>query len=245
MILRVWKCAFCGLVLSILLVSLSGYLLNQSPPSRADQALPLLWDESALAEQGYLDGETIQIILQYNTSQTLSKILPLLTQMQGEIYARFDRLHLLAVRVPYAQLSRLNEFPLYLDRKIGACLDQSVPLIKPAASWTQIESIFGFRINGSGIRVAVLDTGIETSHPDLDDLDDNVATSDPKVILEKSFVEGNPNPDDDSMNFKYLKAYWTIFDMKIVRLKRFLCIFIFEFIKIKIRIIYKNKENGI
>ncbi|MHA2059614.1 MAG: S8 family serine peptidase, partial [Candidatus Ranarchaeia archaeon] len=49
---------------------------------------------------------------------------------------------------------------------------------------------------GQGLVIAVLDTGIDTSHPDLDDLDDNATTDDPKVIGSISFVEGDPTTLD-------------------------------------------------
>ncbi|MHA2239918.1 MAG: S8 family peptidase, partial [Candidatus Hodarchaeales archaeon] len=58
-------------------------------------------------------------------------------------------------------------------------------------------------INGSGVKIAILDTGIDKSHPDLDDLDNNDDTDDPKVVLEASFVDfdrdgtNDTNPMDD------------------------------------------------
>ncbi|MFX1513769.1 MAG: S8 family serine peptidase, partial [Promethearchaeota archaeon] len=44
-------------------------------------------------------------------------------------------------------------------------------------------------INGTGIKIAILDTGIDKNHPDLDDIDNNDLTNDPKVILEESFID--------------------------------------------------------
>ncbi|MFW9777814.1 MAG: S8 family serine peptidase [Candidatus Heimdallarchaeota archaeon] len=64
------------------------------------------------------------------------------------------------------------------------------------------KSIIGARylqdlgINGSGVTIAILDTGIDRYHPDLDDLDDDDATYDPKIILEASFIDY----DDDGSN---------------------------------------------
>ncbi|WP_020580419.1 S8 family serine peptidase [Actinopolymorpha alba] len=49
---------------------------------------------------------------------------------------------------------------IWLDRKVRANLDRSVPQIGAPTAWDA-----GF--NGTGVTVAVLDTGIDTTHPDL------------------------------------------------------------------------------
>lgn len=43
---------------------------------------------------------------------------------------------------------------------------------------------------GAGVTVAVLDTGINRTHPTFDDLDDNPATTDPKIVGFRDFVNG-------------------------------------------------------
>jgi len=45
------------------------------------------------------------------------------------------------------------------------------------------------------LEIAILDTGIDDTHPDLDDLDDNPATNDPKVIVKKDFTDDNTTED--------------------------------------------------
>jgi subtilisin family serine protease len=50
--------------------------------------------------------------------------------------------------------------------------------------------------NGSGIVIAVLDTGIDFMHPDLDDFDDNSSTADMKVTAFASFTEIDALPFD-------------------------------------------------
>lgn len=115
-----------------------------------------------------------------------------LTAFNCKIISTFTSFPFLAVELPYREIFNLASqnfvAHVFLDTKIKPCLDESVPLIKPPTEWNQLETQFGFPINGSGIRIAILDSGIDTNHPDLDDFDDDPATTDPKVIAEACFT---------------------------------------------------------
>ena len=71
---------------------------------------------------------------------------------------------------------------VWLDKKRHISLSDSVPLLGAPAIWAQ-----GY--NGSGIKIAILDTGIDATHPDLNDIDDNSSTNDPKVQVKMNFVD--------------------------------------------------------
>ena len=84
-----------------------------------------------------------------------------------------------------------NVKEVYPNYKVKTFLDSSVP----AMEFNTARSYSG--LNGQGITIAVIDTGIDSSHESLDDLDDDPNTNDPKIIGWKDFVNFNPNPYDD------------------------------------------------
>ncbi|MCG7848779.1 MAG: S8 family serine peptidase [ANME-2 cluster archaeon] len=65
-----------------------------------------------------------------------------------------------------------------LDYNVHALLDESIPIIEANSVWSEYD--------GSGIIVAVVDTGIDSNHPDLKN----------KIIDQVSFVQGEPSPND-------------------------------------------------
>jgi len=71
---------------------------------------------------------------------------------------------------------------IWLDKKRHVTLSESVPLIGAPTLWAS-----GY--DGTGIKIAILDTGIDSTHPDLDDLDDNPLTNDPKVLVQEDFTD--------------------------------------------------------
>jgi subtilisin family serine protease len=127
-----------------------------------------------------------------------------------KIQAYSSLLHAISMRTTLGELDCLADLAcissIWLDAR--AQLDNSLS-VTPSRVRTagpnqasQLAEVVGssrlaqLGLNGSRTVVAILDTGIDATHPDLDDLDDNQTTNDPKVLGQVSFAEGDPFPFD-------------------------------------------------
>jgi subtilisin family serine protease len=134
---------------------------------------------TGLIVKDYIHNNQTDIIISFSTSNTpLYKTngWSVLETLFNETYAlymsgnAFSSMRFLAVRLNYSTIFELAQNPLvshiWLDRKFHVCLDQSVRIIKDPLEWANLESSFGRRINGSSVKIAILDTGIDSTHPD-------------------------------------------------------------------------------
>jgi len=126
---------------------------------------------------------------------------------QARIKAFHRLIHAVSLRTTVGELRRLAGLPavrrLWTD--VRAQLDLQPPprdSPSPPEDYTtpqevvSAQDLLDMGLNGSRVVVAILDTGIDTTHPDLDDFDDNDTTTDPKVLGQVSFAEGDPFPFD-------------------------------------------------
>ena len=80
---------------------------------------------------------------------------------------------------------------VWLDREIELLsppITTSSSTLDYGDSKIRADELWNIGYEGDNITIAILDTGIDKTHPMLDDLDDNSSTNDPKVIAEKSFT---------------------------------------------------------
>ena len=68
----------------------------------------------------------------------------------------------------------------------------------PSRAHVGANDLIDLGLIGEGASIAILDTGIDATHPDLDDFDNDPLTDDPKVIKEKSFIDYNYDGIADS-----------------------------------------------
>ncbi|MHA1250671.1 MAG: S8 family serine peptidase [Candidatus Helarchaeota archaeon] len=130
--------------------------------------------------------KTRRFIIQLSPNLDVNYFRAYLIQLDVKILREFKRINSFLVTT---NLKSLN-YPgikIFKEREFRGCLDDSVPLIK-GEDWDKLEVQYNRTINGSGIVVAILDTGIDITHPDLSG----------SVVFSKSFVENNSSPVDDN-----------------------------------------------
>jgi len=103
----------------------------------------------------------------------------------------------LAGRMKEGDRQRIAGLPqvkgVYPDYQVQAMLDESVPLIGAPEVWAMTDA-HGLPVTGKGIRVAVIDTGIDYTHPDLG----GCFGAGCKVAAGYDFVNKDADPMDDN-----------------------------------------------
>jgi subtilisin family serine protease len=110
----------------------------------------------------------------------------LVSSYGGNVKYRYSIINGMAVTIPDSQLSELSSLPnvkyVEKDGRVQIQLNESVPHIG-------VDQVWDLGYDGSGIKVCVIDTGIDANHPDLNN---------GKVIAWADFVNGlNSMPYDD------------------------------------------------
>lgn len=145
-----------------------------------------------LIEEGYHLLPSLPIIVQIEEEEPAEMVESIKTMVEAagaKVTMGGPKLGMLAAELPFNTINHSSQNlvarpdveRIWLDKKVHIELNESVPLIGAPECW-------GAGYDGAGVKIAILDTGIDATHPDLDDLDDNPSTTDPKVIVAKDFT---------------------------------------------------------
>lgn len=164
-----------------------------------------LFDVDYLFEEDYHKLNYLPVIVEYveptvagiSREGIIKGLKEEIISMGGTVTKEFKVIPAISAHLPLESIKNLYEAlvksvyleKIWLNKGYSIDLNESVPLIRAPEVWT-------LDFNGSGIEIAILDTGIDSTHPDLNDMDDDPATVDPKVIREVSFV-----PYEDPMDY--------------------------------------------
>jgi subtilisin family serine protease len=155
----------------------SSTLVNP-PPQIKNKIDSNLLNLTGLMTKGYLQNNQTDIIMSVSNENSLKNqeengALTSLTDNARMLYTSKvsgGNMNFLAAHLNYTAIFELAENSqithIWLDREFQMCLNQSVSIIKDPAEWVQIETSYNRSIDGSGLTIAILDTGIDSSHPD-------------------------------------------------------------------------------
>jgi len=140
----------------------------------------------------FLNEVRLRFILQYKDN--LNSIITFIHKIGGNILHIYKYLPFISVELPIEN----STLPIYLglnvdvsvDHRVHVLLNESVPMIKDPTLWSELEREYGYSINGSGVIIGILDTGIDGHHPDF-----YFPNGTCKIIINVSMVPDEPPID--------------------------------------------------
>lgn len=131
----------------------------------------------------------VPIIIKKGVYRDAAQLFKYISMLGGSIDYIYKAFPLISVKMPLENVSKLIVCGLASsimpDYMVKVSLNESVPMILPDDRLSLLEDEFGRDINGSGIVIGILDTGIDGNHPDF-----RFPNGTSKIIYNISFVPG-------------------------------------------------------
>ena len=137
----------------------------------------------------------VPVIIKLNNDvNDISRIIHAIHHFGGNVEYVYKLFPFIAARIPIINVTRLllNGYVSSIapDYLVKIRLNESVPMILPPDELRRLSESFGFDVNGSGVVIGVLDTGIDANHPDF-----YFPNGESKIIYNVSFVPGEDAGD--------------------------------------------------
>jgi serine protease AprX len=181
-----------GKRLAIMLLLATGMAFGANPHAgntgRIASELSDLLDK---AHQGTANGQTVKVIVQYRQVPTAAHYATMRGR-RGRLQAKLHMIKSAAFTIPVSALAALETDPEIISVTIDHPMNVMDDLTNDA---TGVQSAWTAGYNGAGVGVAVIDSGINDSHPDLQNPD---GTS--RVVYHQDFT-GTPTTNSNGAQY--------------------------------------------
>ncbi|MFZ8788039.1 MAG: hypothetical protein ACO2OZ_00015 [Acidilobaceae archaeon] len=148
-----------------------------------------LFNIDLLIKEGYSELPYIPVII--NSSGDVGALIERFQSSEGKVTHVYSIIPAFAIKIPTGKAKEISELltssqdvrKVWLDKKVYAMLNKSASLIGAPDAWA-------IGLNGTGVRIAILDTGIDSRHEDF-----FFPNGSSKVEKEVSFVPDEPPYD--------------------------------------------------
>ncbi|MEM1658527.1 MAG: S8 family serine peptidase [Candidatus Jordarchaeales archaeon] len=190
------------LVLSLLHVTNLSQGVSQESSTNALNGAPADWENKidpeilSIIKSGW---KTIPVIVVFNVNPEVGCAAVRNVSPESTVEKIYTIIPAALMKIPSSTVYKVAGLPevryIWLNRQVRLASDSQM-VGASEVEVSSVEQIWNEGFNGSGVIVAILDSGVDSSHPDLDDLDDDPSTMDPKVIASVSMVDYDPFPYD-------------------------------------------------
>ena len=154
---------------------------NTNMDTNKDRIHDAIWMAPESSHYDYLDeNNRISVIVDFDHTPTVEDERMLERHVSFEVQFRYWLIDSIAGKVDIDLVPKIVELPGVVFVELDGRLEIQMNDVNEVHDVTQVWQDTGY--TGSGSVVAIIDTGIDSDHVGLDDIDDDNSTNDPKVI---------------------------------------------------------------